>query len=50
MNVSRRAFVCGAAACLGVGLARAQPRRPLVAWFTVEGAKAMRQLGESFTA
>lgn len=33
-------------------LVRAQPRRrePLVVWFTVEGAKALRAVGERFTA
>jgi maltose/maltodextrin transport system substrate-binding protein len=40
-----------AAAVLGIpGAARAQPRAPLVVWFTVEGAKAMRQIGEAFSA
>jgi maltose/maltodextrin transport system substrate-binding protein len=42
--------MCGAAAYLGVPRALAQSQRPLVAWFTVEGAKAMRQIGEVFTA
>ena len=42
----------GAAAALGLsGLARAQTRpAPLVVWFTVEGAKAFRRIGERFTA
>ena len=40
-----------AAAALGIpGLVRAQARAPLTVWFTVEGAKAMRKLGEAFTA
>jgi maltose/maltodextrin transport system substrate-binding protein len=39
------------AALLGAGLfARASARAPLVVWFTVEGAKAMRRAGEAFTA
>jgi maltose/maltodextrin transport system substrate-binding protein len=28
----------------------ARPARPLTVWFTVEGAKAMRRIGEGFTA
>jgi maltose/maltodextrin transport system substrate-binding protein len=44
-----------AAATLGVagaspGWAHAQVRKPLVVWFTVEGAKAMRSAGQRFTA
>jgi len=31
-------------------LVRAAPAGPLVVWFTVEGAKAMRQIGEKFSA
>jgi maltose/maltodextrin transport system substrate-binding protein len=41
------------AAALGSAAARAQPRAPrapLSVWFTVEGAKAMRRIGEAFTA
>jgi maltose/maltodextrin transport system substrate-binding protein len=40
------------AAMLGVGLGAraAAPDGPLVVWFSVEGAKAMRRAGESFTA
>jgi maltose/maltodextrin transport system substrate-binding protein len=40
----------GVAAALGVGAVHAQPRAPLTVWFTVEGAKAMRRIGEAFTA
>ncbi len=40
-----------AAAALGVGrVARALNTPPLVVWFTVEGAKAMRQAAVAFTA
>ena len=42
------AFV--AATTLGVPRANAQTRAPLVLWFTVEGAKAARRVGERFTA
>jgi maltose/maltodextrin transport system substrate-binding protein len=53
--MTRRSFTVGsAAACLGVGLwppgARAQNQAPLTMWFTVEGSKAMRRIGERFTA
>jgi len=44
---------CGAAATLAAParIACAQGRaQPLVAWFTVEGSKAMRRVGERFTA
>ena len=40
--------VAAAAALGGVAIARAQS--PLVVWFTVEGAKGMRAVGERFTA
>ncbi|MBL0149894.1 MAG: maltose/maltodextrin ABC transporter substrate-binding protein MalE [Ideonella sp.] len=52
--ITRRALVRGSAA-LGAAAVfapavRAAPAAPLVVWFTVEGAKAMRRLGEAFTA
>ena len=53
MSLRRRNFtqgLAGAAALALPGLAPAQVRAPLTVWFTVEGAKAMRQLGEAFTA
>ena len=47
----RRVLRAASAAALAIpALARAQARAPLTVWFTVEGAKAMRQLGEAFTA
>jgi maltose/maltodextrin transport system substrate-binding protein len=49
---TRRSLLRAAAAtvALGVpGIVRAAPT-PLVAWFTVEGAKAFRRIGERFTA
>jgi maltose/maltodextrin transport system substrate-binding protein len=47
----RAALAFGAAASLGAiaGLVRATGR-PIVVWYTVEGAKAMRAIGERFTA
>jgi maltose/maltodextrin transport system substrate-binding protein len=51
-DATRRRLLRAAAgaAALGVPLARAAvERKPLVVWFTVEGAKAMRKIGESFT-
>ena len=53
--ISRRRFqqaLLGAAACmLGTpGRVRAASAGPLVVWFTVEGAKAMRRIGERFAA
>lgn len=52
--LSRRSMVRGAAALGASSLfapaLRAAPARPLVVWFTVEGAKAMRRIGEAFTA
>jgi maltose/maltodextrin transport system substrate-binding protein len=53
MNTGRRRLSLGAGACmLGVGarVDAAQRRTPLTIWFTVEGANAMRQAGEAFTA
>jgi maltose/maltodextrin transport system substrate-binding protein len=39
------------AAALGLpAIVRAQSRPPLVVWFTVEGSKAMRRIGERYTA
>lgn len=50
VSTRRRMLQAGAAAALGAPLwARAQTP-PLVVWFTVEGAKAMRRLAERFTA
>ena len=47
----RRVLRAASAVALAIpALARAQARAPLTVWFTVEGAKAMRQLGEAFTA
>ncbi len=48
----RRVLALGSgAAMLGVcPTVRAQARPPMVVWFTVEGAKAMRRIGEGFTA
>jgi maltose/maltodextrin transport system substrate-binding protein len=46
----RRLLQTAGAAALGVAhRVSAQPRPPLVVWFTVEGAKAFRQIGERFT-
>lgn len=50
----RRLLHCGAACALGAaGLfgapARASRAGPLVVWFTAEGAKAMRRVGDAFT-
>jgi maltose/maltodextrin transport system substrate-binding protein len=52
---SRRRLVLSAAlapaAALGLPSARAQgPQRPVTVWFTVEGAKGLRAVGERFTA
>ncbi|RQO62073.1 maltose/maltodextrin ABC transporter substrate-binding protein MalE [Paucibacter sp. KBW04] len=58
-KVSRRQLLgsaCAWGAAPGLGLlpaavaARAKPPEPLVIWFTVEGAKGMRRVGEAFTA
>ena len=49
-RVLQSAGACTAAATWGVPLAAAQTRAPLVMWFTVEGAKAARRVGERFTA
>jgi maltose/maltodextrin transport system substrate-binding protein len=55
-DVTRRRLIRGlaGAATLGVATARAPARAaagsPLNLWFTVEGAKAMRRIGERFTA
>ena len=47
----RRLLMATPAVALGVALATAaRPRPPLVAWFTVEGSKAFRRIGEAFTA
>ena len=53
----RRIFLQRAAAALGgssiatcATSSRAAAGGPLTVWFTVEGAKAMRRIGESFTA
>ena len=47
----RRVLRAASAAALAIpALARAQARAPLTVWFSVEGAKAMRQLCEAFTA
>ncbi len=48
--MKRRRLLGAAAACSLAAPAFAQAPAPLVAWFTVEGAKAMRALGEAFTA
>jgi maltose/maltodextrin transport system substrate-binding protein len=51
-NVPRRRLLRAASAAAALGAprwARAQTP-PLVVWFTVEGAKAMRRLAERFTA
>jgi maltose/maltodextrin transport system substrate-binding protein len=48
----RRRLLRGVSAAGFLGVAgglRAQVPPPLVAWFTVEGAKAMRRIGEGFT-
>ncbi len=54
MNPARRAVLWRAApwcaASLGVPLPVRAAARPLVLWFTVEGAKAARSVGERFTA
>jgi maltose/maltodextrin transport system substrate-binding protein len=54
MNTTRRRLTQALAATLGVASARLPARAaapaPLTIWFTVEGAKAMRRLGEAFTA
>ena len=44
-----RLLGAGAVALALPRAAHAQRRTPLVAWFTVEGAKAMRRVGEAFT-
>ncbi len=50
MGLHRRQMLIASAATLGLPrAAHAQARAPLVAWFTVEGAKAMRRVGERFT-
>ena len=52
--ISRRRLVRGTAAlgasALFAPALRATALPPLVVWFTVEGAKAMRRIGEAFTA
>jgi maltose/maltodextrin transport system substrate-binding protein len=52
MTMRRRSLLRAApAAVIGAaGWARAAARAPLVVWFTVEGAKAMRQAARAFTA
>jgi maltose/maltodextrin transport system substrate-binding protein len=52
MTMRRRRLLRAApAAMLGAAsFARAASRTPLVVWFTVEGAKAMRQAARAFTA
>lgn len=57
MNRRRRILTqgLGSAAALGVGSlvgrsALAAGAQPLVVWFTVEGSKGMRRIGEAFTA
>jgi maltose/maltodextrin transport system substrate-binding protein len=52
MTVRRRSLLRAApAAVIGAAAwARAAARAPLVVWFTVEGAKAMRQAARAFTA
>ena len=52
MIIRRRLLKAGAAATvLGASRAvRAQTPPPLVVWFTVEGAKGLRALGDRFTA
>jgi maltose/maltodextrin transport system substrate-binding protein len=52
MTLTRRHFT-GSGLALASGwpaAARAAAQGPLVVWFTVEGAKAMRRVGERFTA
>ncbi|MDE2372390.1 MAG: maltose/maltodextrin ABC transporter substrate-binding protein MalE [Burkholderiales bacterium] len=44
-----RAAVASALACSGAARGAGQPG-PLVIWFTVEGAKALRRIGERYTA
>ncbi|HET9977818.1 MAG TPA: maltose/maltodextrin ABC transporter substrate-binding protein MalE [Burkholderiaceae bacterium] len=52
MTIHRRCLLRAApAAVIGAaGFAAASTRTPLVVWFTVEGAKAMRQAARAFTA
>ena len=54
IDAPRRRLVRGAAAAVACAspmrLVRARTSEPLVVWFTVEGAKAMRAIGEAFTA
>jgi maltose/maltodextrin transport system substrate-binding protein len=52
-NPARRRLLRTAGATVALGVSRqvhAQARAPLVVWFTVEGAKALRQIGERFSA
>lgn len=48
MFPTRRQFA--ATSLLMAGGVRAADRRPLVVWYSVEGAKAVRRIGEAFTA
>ena len=50
-GIQRRQFTASALALAAGGASwAATPTPPLVIWFTVEGAKAMRSIGEAFTA
>lgn len=50
MNSSRRRLALAGLACAAAPLVRAATPEPLVVWYSVEGAKGIRKLGEAFTA
>ncbi len=50
MNLTRRRLSLAGLACAAAPLARAATPEPLVVWYSVEGAKGIRKLGEAFTA
>lgn len=50
MNFTRRRLSLAGLACAAAPLVRAGTAEPLVVWYSVEGAKGIRKLGEAFTA
>jgi maltose/maltodextrin transport system substrate-binding protein len=50
MHLTRRRLSLAGLACAAAPLARAATPEPLVVWYSVEGAKGIRKLGEAFTA
>jgi maltose/maltodextrin transport system substrate-binding protein len=50
INRTRRQFSLAGLACAATPWVRAATSEPLVVWYSVEGAKGIRKLGEAFTA